>query len=710
VTLGAARADEPDVEKSAKAALGYLAAQRATWLLVYDNVTSPDDIADLLPSASARVLITSRFSDWGELADEVALDVLPAEEAIAFLQSRAGRRDALGARTLAEAMGYLPLALDHAAAYCKRTQMGFPHYAAKASNLTATLPRGVGYPRSIAATFDLAITEAVAQSRAAEALMAYFAHCAPERIPMMLVDGAIEGETERMQALAALVEVSLVKHDAIEDGTPAVRVHRLVQAVARARSISDHSDRAAVQHMIAKLCAIYPEDGYDNPKSWRICGPLTPHLLTTCQASSEAPRVADQADLLTRAGRYFYGRASFEQAASLLRDALTIYDNGLNAEDEALAGSLTFLALVLRDQGDLVGARPLFERGAAILEETLGREHPKLAMAIGNLGLVVRDLGDLAAARALFERALEILEKTLGPEDADTAWSLDHLASLMTLQGDFVGARPLSDRALAIREKRLGPEHPRTSTSLTNLGQLVKAQGDLAGARPIFERALAIREKALGPEHPRTAISLDNLGLLLKDQGNLSGAQPLCERALAIREKVLGPEHPATAMSLNNLAVLLQAKGDPAGARPLCERALAINEKVLGPEHFDTATNMSNLARVLRDTGYANEAGPLFHKALAIGEKSLGRDHSLTQWYASGYARLLVATGRASEGFTVAQSALATHEAVSGLNHRWTKDSARVTADALDALGRTDEAKALRERYGIASSDDPKPS
>jgi hypothetical protein len=38
------------------------------------------------------------------------------------------------------------------------------------------------------------------------------------------------------------------------------------------------------------------------------------------------------------------------------------------------------------------------------------------------------------------------------------------------------------------------------------------------------------------------------------------------------------------------------------------------------------------------------------------------------------------------------------------------KDSARVTADALDALGRTEEAKALRERYGLASSDDRKPS
>src|SRR5215510_13438353 len=134
VTLGAATAEEADVEKAAKATLRRLTEQRATWLLVYDNVTLPNDIADLLPSAGARVVITSRFSDWGALADEVALDVLPLEEAVALLRSRTGRGYA-GAQTLAEVLGCLPLALDHAAAYCKRTQMRFADYAEKVSSL-----------------------------------------------------------------------------------------------------------------------------------------------------------------------------------------------------------------------------------------------------------------------------------------------------------------------------------------------------------------------------------------------------------------------------------------------------------------------------------------------------------------------------------------------------------------------------------------------
>jgi hypothetical protein len=186
VTLGAATPEEADVEKAAKAALRRLAEQRATWLLVYDNVPAPDYITDLLPSAGARVLITSRFSDWSQLADEVALDVLPLEEAVALLRSRTGRGYA-GAQTLADALGRLPLALDHAAAYCKRTQMRFTDYATKASSLIDAAPRGVGYLRSVAVTFDLAITEAVTQCAAAEPLMAYLAQCAPERIPMILV-------------------------------------------------------------------------------------------------------------------------------------------------------------------------------------------------------------------------------------------------------------------------------------------------------------------------------------------------------------------------------------------------------------------------------------------------------------------------------------------------------------------------------------------
>jgi tetratricopeptide (TPR) repeat protein len=492
VTLDAATAEEADIEKAAKAALRRLPEQRATWLLVYDNITAPEDIADLLPSAGARVLITSRFSDWSELADVVALDVLPLEEAVALLRSRTGRGYA-GAQTLADALGCLPLALDHAAAYCKRTQMRFTDYARKAWSLIDAAPRGAGYPRSVAATFDLAITEAVTQCPAAEALMAYLAQCAPERIPMILVESAIEDEAERLEALAALAKVSLVKHDPFEDGTPAVTVHRLVQAVARARSEAKDFAQIAIGRLIARLVATYPKEGYSDPHSWPMCASLAPHLLTLGAAHpNEASEIADWPKLLALAGGYFLGRAAYSEAAPLLRDAL------------------------------------------AIREKTLGPEHPDTAESLNNLAHLLQAQGDFAGARPLHERALAIREETLGPEHPDTAESRNNLASLLSTQGDLAGARPLYERALAITEKALGTEHPDTATCLNNLASLLKAQGDFAEARPLYERALTIREKALGPEHLETAASLNDLAVLLSGQGDFAGARLLLKRALAI--------------------------------------------------------------------------------------------------------------------------------------------------------------------------------
>jgi tetratricopeptide (TPR) repeat protein len=603
VTVGASTAEEADVEKAAKAALRRLAEQRATWLLVYDNVPEPKDIVELLPAAGARVLITSRFSDWSELADEVPLDVLPFEEAAAFLQNRTGRSDAAGARALADALGNLPLALDHAAAFCKRMQMRFADYATKASSLISTAPRGVGYPRSVAATFDLAITEAAAQCVAAEALMAYLAHCAPDRIPMTLVEGAVEDEAERLQALAALAEVSLVQHHPFEDGTPAVTVHRLVQAVARARSEANGSAQDAVGRLIARLVATYPQDGYGNPQSWPLCAKLSPHLL----ARRAPPNDASASDLLNWVGSYFHGRAAYSQAATLFRDAL------------------------------------------AIREKVFGPEHPETSTSLNNLAALLRDQGDYAAARPLFERALAISEKALGTEHPETSTHLNNLALLLRDQGDLLGVRPLFERALAISEKALGPEHPDTARSLNNLALSLDAQGDLAGARPLFERALAIREKSLGPEHPDTATSLNNLAVLLYHRGDLAGALPLYERALAISEKVLGPKHPDTAIALDNLALLLQAQGDLAGARPLFERALAINEKVFGSEHRNTNLSRCNLSRVLLLMGRPTETLALAQTALTAHDKVLGRDHAWTKGSARVTADALDALGRTEE-------------------------------------------------------------
>lgn len=252
--LGCDTSEAADPQDTAKAVLNRLAEQRANWLLVYDNVTSPNEIIQFLPSAGAGVLITSRFLDWTGLADEIALATLSPEEAVSFLQSRAGLQDVTGASILADTLGHLPLALDHAAAYCKRAQVGFSEYAKKATTLMASAPRDVLYPRSVAATFDLALGEAEARYPAAEEVMAFLSYCAPMRVPIYFLQALTNWE----EAISVLAELSLIRHDPYEDGVPAITTHRLVQAVARHRTETKGTVKETLERVAKGLSATPP--------------------------------------------------------------------------------------------------------------------------------------------------------------------------------------------------------------------------------------------------------------------------------------------------------------------------------------------------------------------------------------------------------------------------------------------------------------------
>jgi hypothetical protein len=113
---------------------------------------------------------------------------------------------------------------------------------------------------------------------------------------------------------------------------------------------------------------------------------------------------------------------------------------------------------------------------------------------------------------------------------------------------------------------------------------------------------------------------------------------------------------------------------------------------------------------VLTSQGDFAQARPRYECALAIYEKALGPEHSYTNAARCRLSHLLLRIGAPAEALALGETALAAHDKVLGRDHAWTKGSARVTADALDALGHTGEAKALRGRYGVMSSNDAKSS
>jgi hypothetical protein len=147
--------------------------------------------------------------------------------------------------------------------------------------------------------------------------MAYLGQCAPERIPMELVEGAIENDDERSAALLALTEISLLKHDPFGDGAAAVSVHRLVQAVSRTRSEVTGTAVAALEQVTRQLAAIFPSDAFSNQASWPLCARLVPHLFARSEAEADGGVGTERASLLDRAGSYFHGRAAYSHAESV---------------------------------------------------------------------------------------------------------------------------------------------------------------------------------------------------------------------------------------------------------------------------------------------------------------------------------------------------------------------------------------------------------
>ncbi|MCZ7669410.1 MAG: tetratricopeptide repeat protein [Chloroflexi bacterium] len=534
------------------------------WLLLCDNAdeTEPRRLRHFLPqNPKGRILITSRNPHWQSLGSVLRLDVFTPDEAAAFWREKLGAGDETKRAELAAELGFLPLALEQAAAYMAENSESRSLPGAVPGAATSVVARYAStrrLPRHHYHHLEHQLCPGAAnpgRRRPAQPMLLFSArrHPAgaadrPRRGAAPDLAAVLPDDLARNKALHALTGYSLLTR---QDGT--VTIHRLVQTVARDQMKTELA-QTWVEAAVDLLRKAYRYDPHDM-NTWPMCAELLPHLRITTE-------LADEREIHTNHAAFLNNEAGF----------------------------------YLNQNGQYTAARPFYERALAIREQALGPDHPDTAQSLNNLGALHSAMGNLSEARPFYERALAIREQALGSDHPDTARSLNNLGALHRAMGNLSEARPFYERALAINEQALGPDHPDTARSLNNLGYLHRAMGNLSDARPFYERALAITEQALGPDHPDTARSLNNLGSLLQDMGNLSEARPFYERALAIREQALGPDHPDTALSLNNLAVLSYYENDKAEAAHLMQRALIIWEAALGSDHPDTQSSRQSLS------------------------------------------------------------------------------------------------------------------
>lgn len=560
-------------------------------LLVLDNADDEASIQSWIPQTGhCRTLITSRFANWSAAIKTIHLYVLEPGPARALLATRSGRESFADfsaaeqgdCERLAKELGYLPLALEQAAAYIQQqgTKFTFADYlrlydTAAGELLAASVLGSTEYPDSVVTTWK---ATAAKLSPGARAILRLCAFLSSAPLPLSAL---IEG-VEALRAEASVVAGSPVHtlsdaevwvrkqvaqlraYSMIEGDGQSIALHPLVQTVGRLQ-LDEPSGvrRATLTLSLQWLNSIFVGDPTD-VRTWPKLEPLAPHACTVISHADEAGISDPTCRLMNEVGRLFSTKAHFREAEPLTRRALVIAEQGYGPNDATVAIHLSNLAMLLQATNRLEEAEPLMRRALFIDEQSYGLAHPRVADDLNNLAHLLLSTERLEEVEPLMRRALAIDEKTYGDWHPNVAMDLNNLAQLLHAKKRFDEAEPLMQRALMIDEHSYGEEHPEVARDLNNLAELLQATKRFGEAEPLTRRALSILEQSYGVDHPRVAMVLNNLARLLQATNRLDEAEPAMRRHLEIFLHFTvanGHQHPHLLAAIVNYGVLLQEMG-----------------------------------------------------------------------------------------------------------------------------------------------------
>ncbi|MCA9919374.1 MAG: hypothetical protein KC445_15550, partial [Anaerolineales bacterium] len=162
-----------------------------------DELT-PRDLRPYLPGGG-HLLITSRraTAHWQAFGQTLALDTFTQAEAAAFWQERK-LPDAPELAKLAKELGYLPLALEQAAAFMQVQQLPAADYLAwfreARDSLWAEEDAPTDYPKTVATTWQIGFEHARQRKGAAD-LLNLCCFLDPDGIPLDLIQQVATLET-----------------------------------------------------------------------------------------------------------------------------------------------------------------------------------------------------------------------------------------------------------------------------------------------------------------------------------------------------------------------------------------------------------------------------------------------------------------------------------------------------------------------------------
>jgi Tetratricopeptide repeat len=256
----------------------------------------------------------------------------------------------------------------------------------------------------------VAFDRLAADEPAALELLTLCAHLAPEPIPFTLftahaqaLPGALPGAVGDPLAFTRLTRL-LRTRSLARVQTDSLHLHRLVQAILRARSAAEAAAPDLAVAAVGLLRAAVPPDPWNNPGTWPDWRRLLSHVLTATDV----------------------GRALEDAAADV-------------------AWLLDEAAIYLLTRGEPAASRPLLERARELQRRVLGEENPAALTSANNLAADLRALGQHEAARRLDEDTLVRRRRVLGEDHPDTLLSATNLAADLRALGQHETARQLDE-------------------------------------------------------------------------------------------------------------------------------------------------------------------------------------------------------------------------------------------------------------------------
>ena len=673
--MGCAQANM-NPEEQAEIVLAWL-RQQDSWLLVLDNLDDISVAKGYLPEQSndRHTLITTRYPFSKDIpAEGFEIPLFNSEESVNLLRIRSEAEFIPDvALKIADELGHLPLAIEQAAAFIRKTVKSLLDFLIIYSKYRKSfLQRNSGgndsYPHSIATMFRLSFDKLKEMENGLQAsrLLQLLSFLNPDGISIGVLHSGSEQPEHPLQEfisddlklydmLETLEQFSLVKRSKGD----MIIVHRLIQAVVK-DGLTDNEVNAW-RCKIVELCNIaFPREvmiDLDFPNDVRpLCRVVSMQLLYPLLDAAEICNEG-AALALRRVGWFLEEDGNYVDSERLVEQSVVIYKRLFGEECENSLMGMNRLARIYELQGRLKEAAGLGKKVLEVSERVLADEHPVTLHAKDSLTVIHWGMGELTEAVTLGKVVLDARQRVLGEEHPDTLNTMGNLAMAYKSMGKDVEAVQLEEKVLEVEKRIFGEEHPRALITTGNLALTYWTMGKLDEAAALEENVLEAKTRILGEEHPDTLSTKHNLASTYSSLGKHEKAMTLQEKVLEARRRILGEEHPLTLLTSGNLAGTYRVMGKLAEAAALQEYGLEVERRILGAEHPDTLRDLHNLALIKRDMGNFEAAESLGRSAMESMQKILGSEHRWTIDAQSNVADILWDQGMSTEAISLKEQA-----------------------------------------------------